>query len=189
MLVVAGPPGSGKTMFFPASALGIDAFNIDDRCAQLVGSYRAIPHAVRNAVARECERFVLQHLHDGRSFAVETTLRTLAAARQAELAKKHGFRTELRFLATDSSDLNVKRVRQRAHSGGHAASESEIRATYLASLANLADAVRAFLRCKIYDTSEPWTRPRLVATVSGGRYELAPGAPAWVVRALATGER
>ena len=27
MLVVAGPPGSGKTMFFPASALGVDAFN------------------------------------------------------------------------------------------------------------------------------------------------------------------
>ncbi len=43
MLVVAGPPGSGKTMFFPASALGVDAFNIDDRCAQLLGSYRAIP--------------------------------------------------------------------------------------------------------------------------------------------------
>jgi hypothetical protein len=33
MIVVAGPPGSGKTRSFPVSAFGIDGFNIDDRCA------------------------------------------------------------------------------------------------------------------------------------------------------------
>ena len=58
MIVVAGPPGSGKTTYFPVTALGIDSFNIDDRCAQILGSYRAIPRDVRRAVARECERFV-----------------------------------------------------------------------------------------------------------------------------------
>jgi hypothetical protein len=52
MLVVAGPPGSGKTLFFPVCAWGVDSFSIDDRFAQLVGSYRAIPPAVRKAVAR-----------------------------------------------------------------------------------------------------------------------------------------
>jgi Ni2+-binding GTPase involved in maturation of urease and hydrogenase len=31
MIVVAGPPGSGKTTYFPVTALGIDSFNIDDR--------------------------------------------------------------------------------------------------------------------------------------------------------------
>ncbi len=34
MLVVAGPPGSGKTRHFPVTAFGVDAFNIDDRCAR-----------------------------------------------------------------------------------------------------------------------------------------------------------
>ena len=43
MIVVAGPPGSGKTSSFPVTAFGVDAFNIDDRCAQILGSYRAIP--------------------------------------------------------------------------------------------------------------------------------------------------
>ena len=38
MVVVAGPPGSGKTTYFPVTALGIDAFNIDDRCAQILGT-------------------------------------------------------------------------------------------------------------------------------------------------------
>lgn len=75
MIVVAGPPGSGKTSSFPVTAFGVDAFNIDDRCAQVLGSYRAIPRDVRRAVAKECERFVLDHIETERSFAVETTQR------------------------------------------------------------------------------------------------------------------
>ena len=68
MIVVAGPPGSGKTRSFPVTAFGVDAFNIDDRCAQILGSYRAIPRDVRRAVAKECERFVLDHIERGQSF-------------------------------------------------------------------------------------------------------------------------
>ena len=47
MIVVAGPPGSGKTSSFPVTAFGVDAFNIDDRCAQVLGSYRAIGRSRR----------------------------------------------------------------------------------------------------------------------------------------------
>ena len=72
MIVVAGPPGSGKTRYFPVTAFGVEAFNIDDRCAQILGSYRAIPRDVRRAVAKECERFVLDHIERRESFAVET---------------------------------------------------------------------------------------------------------------------
>lgn len=50
------PPA--KTSSFPVTVFGVDAFNIDDRCAQIRGSYRAIPWQVRRAVAKECERFV-----------------------------------------------------------------------------------------------------------------------------------
>lgn len=85
MIVIAGPPGSGKTRFFPVTAYGLDSFNIDDRCAQILGTYRAIPRNVRRAVARECEKFVLTHIKGRLSFAVETTLRTAASIEQAEL--------------------------------------------------------------------------------------------------------
>src|SRR6478735_8335743 len=86
MIVVAGPPGSGKTSSFPVTAFGVDGFNIDDRCAQILGSYRAIPRHIRRAVAKECERFVQRHIQAAKSFAVETTLRTKAAIEQAHLA-------------------------------------------------------------------------------------------------------
>jgi hypothetical protein len=47
MIVVAGPPGSGETTFFPVTAFRMGSFNIDDRCAQILGSYRAIPREVQ----------------------------------------------------------------------------------------------------------------------------------------------
>ena len=147
MIVVAGPPGSGKTRSFPVSAFGVDGFNIDDRCAQILGSYPAIPRDVRRAVAKECERFVLDHIERARSFAVETTLRTSAAIDQAVLAQRSGFVADMHFVATDSIAENVARVLQRAQAGGHGASEREIRAIHHASIANLAAAIDSFDPC------------------------------------------
>ncbi|HXN31266.1 MAG TPA: zeta toxin family protein [Polyangiaceae bacterium] len=185
MIVVAGPPGSGKTRYFPVTAFGVDAFNIDDRCAQILGSYRAIPRDVRRAVAKECERFVLDHIDRGRSFAVETTLRTTAALEQAELARKNGFATEMRFVATDSIAENLARVLQRAQAGGHGASEREIRAIHQASVTNLRTAVAAFDRVRVYDSTPRWAPPRLVAAARGGRLARQGATPAWLEGALA----
>lgn len=179
MIVVAGPPGSGKTTYFPVSAFGVDSFNIDDRCAQILGSYRAIPREVRAAVARECERFVLEHIHRRKSFAVETTLRTTVAIDQAKLARQQGFVTHLRFVATSASDENIGRVLQRALSGGHAASERDVRTIYVASLANLGKALQAFDRVRVYDSTERWAAPRLIAVARAGHVTRVNAESSW----------
>lgn len=184
MIVVAGPPGSGKTRYFPVSAFGIDAFNIDDRCAQILGSYRAIPRDVRRAVANECERFVLAHIVEGRSFGVETTLRTLASIEQAKLAGSSGFTTEMRFIATDSVDENVARVLQRAQAGGHGASEREIRSICRASVANLRAAIDTFDGVRVYDSTARWEPPRLVAVAHRGLLAFQGETPRWLDTAL-----
>jgi predicted ABC-type ATPase len=184
MIVVSGPPGSGKTRYFPVAAFGIDSFNIDDRCAQILGSYRAIPRDVRRAVAQECERFVLDHIEQGKSFAVETTLRTRAAIEQATLARKTGFATDMRFVATDSIAENIVRVTQRAQAGGHGASEREIRAIHQASVANLEAAVTAFDRVRVYDSTTRWAPPRLVAVARDGRLVRRGVTPRWLEAAL-----
>jgi predicted ABC-type ATPase len=184
MIVVAGPPGSGKTRYFPVTAFGVDAFNIDDRCAQILGSYRGIPRDVRRAVAKECERFVVDHIGRRQSFAVETTLRTGAAIEQARLAQKQGFETEMRFVATGSTDENVLRVLQRAQAGGHSASEREIRAICQASIANLGIAMSAFDRVQVYDSTARWEAPRLVAAAWEGRVVRHGATPEWLEAAL-----
>lgn len=188
MIVVAGPPGSGKTSCFPVTAFGVDSFNIDDRCAQVLGSYRAIPRDVRRAVAKECERFVLHHIDRGSSFAVETTLRTTASIDQAEIARARGFATEMRFIATESTDENVARVLQRAQAGGHGASEREIRAIHLASVANLLAALRVFHRVRVYDSTARWKPPRLVATARAGEIARVGDTPGWLAAVLAGAE-
>jgi predicted ABC-type ATPase len=185
MIVVAGPPGSGKTRYFPVSAFGYNWFNIDDRCAQILGSYRAIPRDVRSAVAAECERFVLDHIRRVESFAVETTLRTTAAIEQAELARNTGFTTQMRFVATDSIAENVARVLQRAQAGGHGASEREIRAIHQASVANLGTAVGTFDRVRVYDSTTRWEPPRLVAYARDGKLVRYGTTPGWLEAALA----
>jgi len=184
MLVVAGPPGSGKTTYFPITAFRIDSFNIDDRCAAILGSYRAISRDVRRAVTKECERFVREHIERGQSFAVETTLRTTAAIEQADFARKQGFATQLRFIATDSIAENVARVLQRAQGGGHGASERDIRAIHEASIANLRKALGVFERVRVYDSTAPWTKPRLVASARDGQLTRHGTGPAWLERAL-----
>jgi len=82
----------------------------------------------------------------GRSFAVETTLRTGTAVTQARLAHSRGFATEMAFVATDSLDENLDRILQRAQGGGHGASEREVRPIHEASLANLNEALAVFER-------------------------------------------
>jgi predicted ABC-type ATPase len=186
MVVVAGPPGSGKTTYFPVTALGVDAFNIDDRCAQILGSYRAISPDVRRAVAKECERFVLDHITRKISFAVETTLRTTAAIEQTVLARKEGFATELLFVATDSVDENIARVLQRAQGGGHGASERDVRAIHESSVANIKVAVATFERVRLYDSTARWTVPRLVASSHDGHAIRHGASPGWLDRALPT---
>ena len=184
MIVVAGPPGSGKTRYFPVTDVDVDSFNIDDRCAQLVGSYRGISRDVRRAVARQCERFVLDHIARRVSFAVETTLRTSAAIEQAEAARAHGFFTQMRFVATESVSENIARVVQRAQAGGHAASEPELRAIHAASIGNLARAIATFDRVQIYDSTTRWTTPRLVAIARNGNVVRRGTTPEWLTAAL-----
>lgn len=187
MIVVAGPPGSGKTRYFPVTAYGVDSFNVDDRCAQILGTYRAIPSQVRRAVAKECERFVFDHIAARESFAVETTLRTTAAIDQAEKARASGFVTEMRFIATDSIAENVARVLQRSQGGGHGASERDIRAIHTASVANLRRAIETFDRVCAYDSTTRWVAPRLVAIARGGRVVRKGPIPKWLEAVLQVG--
>ena len=135
MIIVAGPPGSGKSTLYPLSSFGCVCFNADDRAAERNGgSYIAIPARVRLDVNREFEAFVLESIERRVSFAIETTLRSEFNFRQARLAKNAGFQIELRYLALRDFETHLERVKARAEAGGHSASEATLRRIYDASL-------------------------------------------------------
>ena len=186
MIVVAGPPGSGKSSIFPVSSFGVSCFNADDRAAELnCGSYVGIPKHIRTAVNREFETFVLACIESRTSFAIETTLRSAVTFEQASHAKAAGFATEMRYLALRDFAMHVERVKVRADAGGHSASETTLRATYEASLANLPKAIAEMDDLWVYDNSPVGGPPRLVLESEKGAVRfLVDHPPDWLVTAL-----
>lgn len=181
MSVVAGPPGSGKTTALPGHSFRVDAFNIDDRCAALTGSYVGITPALRARVGRECEAFIAAHIAAKRSCTVETTLRTLRAVEQAREARRVGFETVMYFLCTSSPEIAFERVRARSTGGGHGAREEIVRTAYAASLANLQHAIEAFDLVRCFDTSRHGAPPVQAAVARNGVLTVLDTAtPEWV---------
>lgn len=185
MTVVAGPPGSGKSIRLDIHDFGVESFNVDDRCAQLNGgSCHAIPPEVRKRAREECEGFVQRHIEACDSFATETTLGGNAAAEQARRAKAAGYFTTLVYVATSDVAINIERVRRRGLACGHAAPPDVIREIHRQSLGNLAASLLVFDRGEVYDNSA--AAPRLVLRTAQGRVAKAcPPVPEWVREALA----
>jgi predicted ABC-type ATPase len=182
VVVVAGPSGSGKSSHFPVEGGSIDGFNVDARAAaHNGGSFRHIPHAVRARAQRECEAFIEEHLTAGKSFAVETTLRSGIAIEQARRAQSVGFEADMIFITAGRADECVARVRLRGLTGGHAAPEGELRDIYARSMANLILAAEGFDRVDLYDASARGAPPRLVGRVAAGRFvALVAPLPDWM---------
>ena len=120
MIVVAGPPGSGKSSAFPVSNFGVAYFNVDDRAAELNGgSYFGIPKHIRQTVNRESEAFVLNSIARNESFAIETTLRF----EQAQRAKAARFITEMPYLALRRQTIRVALQSRRSRGCGNIRTE------------------------------------------------------------------
>jgi len=186
MIVVAGPPGSGKSVLFPVHSFEIDYFNADDRSAQLNGgSYQGISLETRAAVNREFEQFVEGHIQRGISFAIETTLRSDITFRQMDRARVQGFELHMRYVALSDFSLNLKRVTDRARAGGHSAPAAQLLAIHQASLANLPRAIREVDDLDIYDNTAPAGPVRRVLSTRNGviDFRFSPS-PEWLRRAL-----
>jgi predicted ABC-type ATPase len=114
MIVVAGPPGSGKSSLYPLSSFNVAHFNADDRAAELNGgSYLGISNEIRKLVNGEFEGFILASIERRVSFAIETTLRSEVVFEQARLARQAGFVVEMRYLALRDYRMHLERVKAR----------------------------------------------------------------------------
>jgi predicted ABC-type ATPase len=190
MIVIAGPPGSGKSSRFPLSSFGVDSFNADERAAELnFGSFRKISPEIRSRVNQEFERWVLGHIGAQQDFALETTLRSTITFEQAKLARERGFWTTMDYVSSGGVDESVRRIMERSYRGGHSASERLIAQIYERSITNLLAALEfpesGFEVVKIYDNSVFGSQVRQILTLRQGRLQLAAhNLPDWMKAVL-----
>jgi predicted ABC-type ATPase len=186
MTVVAGPPGSGKSSRFPLSSFHIDCFNADDRAAELnLGSFHKIPAEIRANVNLEFQQWILNHIRDRQSFAIETTLRSPITFEHARLAREHGFWTAMEYVMSGSVEECIRRITERSYRGGHSASERLVKEIYEKSTKNLLTALdfaeSGIEIVRIYDNSEVGGDVKQVLTFRRGRpHSIVPQVPAYL---------
>jgi predicted ABC-type ATPase len=163
MIIVAGPPGSGKSSRIPITSFGVESFNADNRAAELnSGSFRKISNDIRARVNIEFQQWIVDHIEARRSFALETTLRSPSTFEQSRAARKHGFWTSMHYVAPGSVQESIRRIMERSYRGGHSASERLVREIYSKSMRNLLTALITALNfaesaietVRVYDNSE-----------------------------------
>jgi predicted ABC-type ATPase len=185
-IVVAGPPGSGKSSRFPLSLYQVEWFNADDRAAELNrGSFHKIPAEIRAKVNGEFERWISDRIRARKSFAIETTLRSPITFEQARVAREGGFWTVMEYVMAGTVEESVQRIMERSYRGGHSASERLVREIYEKSTRNLLtalDFVESGIEIlRIYDNSELHGHVRRVLAFRRGRpRSIATEVPTWL---------
>ena len=111
------------------------------------------PRGAAIPAGREVLRRIDAYLESGDSFAVETTLSSHASLGLIGRARSRGYEIHLTFVALDSPEQCIARIRTRALRGGHSIPDADVRRRYFRSVANLPEAVRAADVAKLYDNS------------------------------------
>ncbi len=92
-------------------------------------------------------------LESGISFSFETVMSHPSKLAFMEKAHQQGYRVYLYYVATQSAEINIGRVRSRTKEGGHDVPKNKIEERYVRSLQNLYPAVRHADRAYIFDNS------------------------------------
>ncbi|MGI8556574.1 MAG: zeta toxin family protein [Pyrinomonadaceae bacterium] len=98
--------------------------------------------------------FIRQKLvHVGQSFAFETVMSSPDKIEFLKNALQRGYRNYLYFVATDSPNINISRVKHRVKTGGHDVPTDKITTRYYRSLDLLWEAIKFTNRAYIFDNS------------------------------------
>ncbi len=87
-------------------------------------------------------RQIAEMIETPQSFVFETTLSSQQSIRLMREAKAAGFRVGLYYVALDSVETNIDRVKRRVQKGGHDIPEADIRRRHKGSLEKLTEALR-----------------------------------------------
>jgi predicted ABC-type ATPase len=88
-----------------------------------------------------------------KSFTFETVMSHPSKIDFLNRLKKHGYRTYLYYVATESSDINIGRITTRIQKGGHSVDPDKVKERFIKSLSILYQAIKVSDRAYIFDNS------------------------------------
>jgi predicted ABC-type ATPase len=119
-----------------------------------------------------------EHLRNGQSFALETTLSGKNYLQRMLTARKMGFDIALVYVGTSDVEINLVRVARRVIGGGHNVPEADIRRRYERSLKNLVTAVHRADFSIVFDNSTE-RGYRKIVLIEHGECTWFDPVPAW----------
>ena len=166
--MLAGPNGAGKTTAsrnLLHDALGITQFVNADGIATGLSAFA--PELVGFEAGRIMIRRMNELLHEGASFAFETTLSSKSLLNFVNRARANDFAVDLIYLALPSPQIAKQRVAARVKGGGHDVPVNVIERRFYRSLVNLFELYLPVVsRWEIYDNYA--ATPALIAYGSKG---------------------
>ncbi len=138
LYIIAGPNGAGKTT--ASYTILPDIFDCNefvnaDEIAKGISPFN--PEKVGVKAGRIMLQRINELLENKESFAFETTLSTKSYVGLIKKARQLNYEVILLFLALDSQELALKRVKTRVKEGGHNIPEEVIRRRFEKGLHNL----------------------------------------------------
>ncbi len=138
----------------------------------------------RDAAGREVLSQWRQFIERRVSFAIETTLAGIGPIERIRQARIAGYGVRVYYVAIDTPELNVERVRRRVLQGGHGIPERDIRRRYDRSLTNAPVVLTLAEQASVLDNS--YHQTMTVAEIESGIVSWrAPNVPTWAAKILA----
>jgi predicted ABC-type ATPase len=162
LTVIAGPNGSGKsTVRSFVDFEGRERLLDPDVVARELNPLN--PAAAAIAAGREILRRTAEYLSQRVSFAVETTLSGNQILDLIHKAKARDYEIHLVFIALDTPEHCIRRIKNRVAQGGHFIPEADVRRRYLRSMGRAGEVLRSVDVARFYDNSEDNARIILIA--------------------------
>lgn len=183
MTFIAGANGSGKTTLTRWNSELFKEIPLLDPDA-VANTLQATTSALFPvAAARHVLKSAGEHLKEGESFAVETTLAGRNYLQMMLEARLRGFEIVLVYIGTENVEINLVRIRNRVLAGGHNVPENDVRRRYRRSFENLPIAIKRSDHAILFDNSTEGGY-RLIAILSTTGNQWFEAKPPWVTFAM-----
>jgi predicted ABC-type ATPase len=154
--VLAGANGAGKSTVGGATirGRGADYFNPDEAARRIRAEDPAIGAEQANSLAWHMGRRLLERaIAERLTFALETTLGGETMTRLLARAIAQGVAVRMWYVALESPELHIARVKARAARGGHDIPDAKIRERYDASRRHLIRLLPSLTELRLFDNS------------------------------------